>query len=371
MAGYGVVPEKKDTKEKYDKKPVLLGPVQDRVVQVRQVHEAGARTSTGTRRPTRCATSTRTGSTSSSVSPRGLHQAAHGGLGRRPDRDRASPTRSTPPACRRCARTTRRQEALGLRVPALRRLHRTSTWTGSRTRRSAQASPTRCPRSRSSARLRRLRRRPARGQLRQPDAGGPRQPTDPYGKLKKPQGDVDEGQEAPEGGRQEGHEAHLRLPATRPSGRSSPSRPRTTWRRPASTSRRRTSSPTRTTTRSARSRTTTTSTTPRGVPTGRAPRPWFRRLFDGRQVQDGAANYSHLQRTRSRTRRWTASPRSRPEQGGQGVEKLADKILKEDVPAVPLHVLQGDPAVRVEGRRRRTSTTSLQRHQPDPLYVKK
>ncbi|WP_425578190.1 ABC transporter substrate-binding protein [Streptomyces albiaxialis] len=60
-------------------------------------------------------------------------------------------------------------------------------------------------------------------------------------------------------------------------------------------------------------------------------------LFEGRQVQDGAANYSHLKNPKWDKEMDRIRAITNPNEAAGEWQKLADKILKEDTPSIPMH----------------------------------
>ena len=232
-----------------------------------------------------------------------------------------------------------RQEAHASGLPALRRQISTSTWTGSRTRRSARPSPTRCPTSPSSQAYG----GPVGGELAGSCSARPCRATsdyDPYGKLKKPQGDLEKAKKLLKEAGKEGTKltyAYHNAPEwpevavaaikdalekagfdvqTKEIDRATP-----------------------TTTRSASSRTGTTCTTTgwgHDWPTASTVVP---PLFDGRQVAGRCAELLAHQRPAGQQGDRTASRRSRdPDEAAKEWGKLADKTSSRRTnPTVPLY----------------------------------
>ncbi|GAA2601482.1 ABC transporter substrate-binding protein [Streptomyces axinellae] len=93
-------------------------------------------------------------------------------------------------------------------------------------------------------------------------------------------------------------------------------------------------------------------------------------LFDGRQVQDGAANYSHHKNPKFEKEMDRIRAMSDPNKAAEEWQKLADKILKEDVPAVPLQYYK---AIQLYGSNIGGVyfDESLHDINPTSLYVKK
>ncbi|MGX9228583.1 ABC transporter substrate-binding protein [Streptomyces albus] len=93
-------------------------------------------------------------------------------------------------------------------------------------------------------------------------------------------------------------------------------------------------------------------------------------LFDGRQVQDGAANYSHHKNPKFEKEMDEIRKISDPNKAAAEWQKLADKILTEDVPAVPMHYYK---TIQLSGSRIGGAYFDEQLHdiQPTSLYVKK
>ena len=60
-------------------------------------------------------------------------------------------------------------------------------------------------------------------------------------------------------------------------------------------------------------------------------------LFEGRQVQDGAANYSHLKNPKWDKEMDRIRAITNPNEAAKEWQKLADRILKEDAPSIPMH----------------------------------
>lgn len=60
-------------------------------------------------------------------------------------------------------------------------------------------------------------------------------------------------------------------------------------------------------------------------------------LFEGRQVQDGAANYSHLKNDKFDKEMDRIRAMTNPNKAADEWQKLADKILKEETTAIPMH----------------------------------
>ncbi|NGO70843.1 ABC transporter substrate-binding protein [Streptomyces boncukensis] len=93
-------------------------------------------------------------------------------------------------------------------------------------------------------------------------------------------------------------------------------------------------------------------------------------LFEGRQIQDGSANYSHhnnpeMDKEMTRIRAITD-----PDKAAEEWQKLADKILKEDVPALPMHYYK---AIQLHGSKVGGVYFDETLHdiQPTSLFVKK
>ncbi len=93
-------------------------------------------------------------------------------------------------------------------------------------------------------------------------------------------------------------------------------------------------------------------------------------LFDGRQVQDGSANYSHHKNPKFEKEMDRIRSLSDADKAAEEWQKLADKILTEDVPAVPMHYYK---AVQLSGSNIGGMYYDEQLHdiQPTSLYVKK
>ncbi|WP_211231025.1 ABC transporter substrate-binding protein [Streptomyces sulphureus] len=93
-------------------------------------------------------------------------------------------------------------------------------------------------------------------------------------------------------------------------------------------------------------------------------------LYDGRQIQDGASNYSHYDNPETNKEIDRISQISNPNEAADEWMKLADKILKEDTPQVPLMYYK---AVQLHGSKIGGVYFDEQLHDlmPHKLYVKK
>ena len=369
MAGYGAVPTAKDTKEKYDKAAGGLGPVQDRDLQARQAHEAGAATPTGTRRRTRSATSTRTSSTSVRppvVAPpsrlmadQGADQTAmtftnavdpsqHPDGARDPDVEEAVADRATSPtsALSRInmdrVKDKKVREAIAYACPSKQMLQQFGGSEGRRARAATCIGPT------------------ARGY----------KAVDPFGKARTRRATPKKAKELLKEAGKAGMKHRLRLRQHPPAARTSSVVVKRPWRRPASRSSEGDRLRPRTTTRSARSRTSTTCTAPRGAPTGRPLRRSSRRCTTA-----GTSTTARRTTRTSTTRRSTS--RDRPSRqdhrrgpGRHGVGQARQKILTDEVPAGADLTTTADHALRLQGRRGQVRTTSYGAVDPTAVFVK-
>lgn len=93
-------------------------------------------------------------------------------------------------------------------------------------------------------------------------------------------------------------------------------------------------------------------------------------VFDGRQVQDGSPNYSHQKNPKFEKEMDRIAAMSNPNEAAKEWMKLADKILKEDVPAVPLQYYK---AIQLHGSKVGGAyfDESLHDINPTSLFVKK
>ncbi|GEB52149.1 MULTISPECIES: ABC transporter substrate-binding protein [Streptomyces] len=93
-------------------------------------------------------------------------------------------------------------------------------------------------------------------------------------------------------------------------------------------------------------------------------------LFDGRQVQDGAANYAHLKNEKFQQEMDRIRKITDPDKAAAEWMKLADRILKAEVPAVPLQYYK---TIQLHGSKIGGAyfDESLHDLMPTSLYVKK